>query len=227
MRLNRYIAACTKHSRRQADELIKQGRVKVNSHKMADLSYQVEPADEVSLDEKKLRPFKHVYYLVNKPCGVVVSKKDENAKHLIVDLVPKNPPVFPVGRLDKDSSGLIIMTNDGDLAQELSHPKFNHQKEYVVVLSDDLSDDQYKLLMSGVKLNEGLAVFDSFRKVKENIYKVVVHQGWNRQIRRMFSKVGNEVISLKRIRIAGVKLGGLPEGKWVKIEKEKLLSLIN
>ncbi len=227
MRLNRYIAACTKYSRRQADELIKQGRIKLNNQVVKDFYQQYKAGDIVSLDNKVLQPYKLVYYIVNKPQGVVVSRKDKYASHLITDLVPQNPPVFPVGRLDKDSSGLIIMTNDGEIAQKLSHPKYEHKKEYLVFLKRDLSERELTSLKNGVKLDEGIAVFDKIQKVRTRLYKIIIHQGWNRQIRRMFKAVDNEVLELKRVRIAGLKLGGLPEGKYVVVSRDKFIRLIN
>lgn len=227
MRLNRYIASCTEYSRRQADRLIEQGRIKINGKVVKDFSQSFSAGDIVYLDNKILRPKKLVYYIVNKPAGVVVSRRDEHAKKLITDLVPPQPPVFPVGRLDKNSTGLILMTNDGEIAQELMHPKYGHEKEYLVVLKEELSDKQLVSLKQGIVLSEGLAVFDKIKFIKAKQYKVVIHQGWNRQIRRMFQAVGNEVVQLKRVRLAGLSLGGLPEGKYIKITKNKLMSLIN
>lgn len=227
MRLNRYIAACTKYSRRQADDLIKSGKIFINGKVQTDLSYQVKPLDRVFLNNDELKPNEKIYYILNKPVGVTVSSQDKNASRLITDLVPKNPPVFAVGRLDRETSGLIILTNDGNLAQELSHPKFEHSKEYQVVLDKPLSKDDFDKLAKGIDLKEGVAVFDSIKKTsKAGCYKVVIHQGWNRQIRRMFAALDKSVISLERLKIGGISLGGLPEGKWIRIAKAKLDELI-
>lgn len=226
MRINRYIASCTDYSRRSADELIKAGRVQVNDVVSIDMSYQVQPKDVVSVDGTALIPQRLVYYVVNKPVGYVSTAKDKHAKKIITDLVPKRPPVFPVGRLDKDSRGLMLLTNDGDLAQQITHPTYAHQKEYHVDIDQKLTDAELVQLRSGVQLLEGLAMFDTITHIKNTKYSVVLHQGWNRQIRRMFGELGVDVLDLQRVRIAGVRLGGLPEGQYVQLSSEKIYSLI-
>lgn len=226
MRLNRFIAGCTSNSRRQADQLIKQGKISINGQLMTDLSYQVKLADKISLAGMKLTPFRKVYYALNKPVGYVTSRQDRHSDRLVVDLVPKVVPVFPVGRLDKDSRGLLLLTNDGDWANQLTHPSHQHEKEYLVTVNKNIRQSDSDLLIQGIRLTEGKAKFDCIKQIKPNVFQVIIHQGWNRQIRRMFGKLGYEVVDLLRIRIAGIELGGLPEGKYVEINPRKLDKLI-
>jgi len=242
VRLNRFIASCTEYSRRQADAFIKRGQVKVNGKVVTNLATQVDIDDKVELNGKLLTPQRLVYYLVNKPVGYVCSLKDKHAKHLVVDLVPKNPPVFPVGRLDKDSRGLIILTNDGELAYQLTHPKFSKEKEYYISLNKEIGDKDQKRLLQGIKLPAGMGKFDLLEKIdyqnldkwqkfyikgmQQPVYRVIIHQGLKRQIREMLKEFNYQVQDLLRVRIASINLWDLPTGKYRRLSRSDIIRLI-
>ena len=242
IRLNRFIASCSDYSRRQADAFIKRGQVKVNGKVVTNLATQVDIDDKVELDGKLLTPQRLVYYLVNKPIGYVCSLKDKHAEHLVIDLVPKNPPVFPVGRLDKDSRGLIVLTNDGQLAYQLTHPKFVKEKEYYISLDKEIEDKDQKRLLQGIKLPAGVGRFDLLERIdyqnldkwqkfyvrgmQPPVYRVVIHQGLKRQIREMLKKLGYQVRDLLRVRIASINLWDLPTGQYRRLSRSNIMKLI-
>ncbi len=242
VRLNRFIASCTGYSRRQADAFIKRGQVKVNGKVVTNLATRVDIDDQVELDGRLLTPQHLVYYLVNKPVGYVCSLKDKYANHLVIDLVPKNPPVFPVGRLDKDSRGLMVLTNDGKLAYQLTHPKFAKEKEYYVSLDKEIKDKDQKSLLHGMRLPAGVGKFDLLERIdyqnldkwqkfylrdmQQPVYRVIVHQGLKRQIREMLRGLGYQVRDLLRVRIAGINLWDLPVGKYRRLSRSDIMRLI-
>lgn len=212
-------------SRRQAEELILSGKVKVNN-KIAKLGDKADLSkDKLTIDNKQLTINKNenfIYYLVNKPVGYLCSnRRHKKTDKLAIDLVPKEPRVWSVGRLDKDSSGLLILTNDGDFTQKHTHPKFEHEKEYEVIIDKSITEKFLQSMKSGIELSEGIAKADKILKISENKFKIVLHQGWNRQIRRMCEKLGYSVIELKRTRVGEWKLGELKEGKYKVISNLK------
>lgn len=226
IRLNRYLASCTNLSRRQADSFIRRGDVTVNDELRKDLGCQITQTDIVKVHDKIITPWQKVYYFVNKPIGYTCSVNDDYAQKLVTELVPANPPVFPVGRLDRDSRGLMIMTNDGELAQKLTHPKFKKEKEYVVAIDRKLSQGDIEKLKKGVSLEQGIGKFDSIEHITNNEYRVIIHQGLKRQIREMLKKQGYRVKDLVRVRIANIRLLDLAEGKYRKISKSDIMKLI-
>jgi len=217
--LQQFLSTAGLASRRAAADLIKQGRVKVN-HKPAELGIKIDPGkDNVKINNRLIKyQSQKVYYLVNKPIGYTSTVKDRHALKKVVDLVPKVPKVWPVGRLDKDSHGLIILTNDGELTNKLTHPKFKHEKEYIVTINKAITQDLLLKLSQGVKLEEGPARADKINKLSENKLSITLHQGWKRQIRRMMEKCGCMVIDLERVRIDKIKLDDLPIGKYEKLK---------
>src|SRR3989338_2466610 len=217
--LQQFLSTAGLAPRRAATDLIKQGRVKVN-HKPAELGIKIDPKkDRIEYQGKIIKaPEEKVYYLVNKPIGCTSTVKDRHALKKVVDLVPKVPKVWPVGRLDKDSHGLIILTNDGDLTNKLTHPKFKHEKEYIITINKAVTQDLLSKLSKGVKLEEGLARADKINKLDENKLSITLHQGWKRQIRRMLGKCGYRVIDLQRIRVDKIKLGNLRIGLYAKVQ---------
>lgn len=236
IRINKFLAQAGIASRRAVDKLIEEKRVKIkvgNDLVIAKVGDKIDPLKQTVLVNNKPIIIKEdlIYYAVNKPIGYTSSAREEYADKLVVDLVPSKPRVYPVGRLDKNSRGLIVLTNDGDLANELTHPRFEHEKEYKLKIkstNEKLKSKIFKL-KKGVKLHEGLAKFDKFEtlSVDENRnfseIRIVLHQGWKRQIRRMCEKVGLEVVDLKRIRIGKLQLGDLEEGKYELIKKEDII----
>ena len=222
MRLARFLAQAGIASRRQAEKIIEAGRVKINGQLVKNLASQVSLQDKIELDGKILVVEKKVYYLLNKPKGYVSSVKDPHNPKNILSLVPKIPRVFPVGRLDKDSQGLIILTNDGDFAYQLTHPKFLCQKTYLVKVNKEIDTSLKSKLEKGLKFSEGLAKADRVKILAKNELEIVLHQGFNRQIRRMLAELDYKVIFLKRIKEGNFSLGNLPEGKYIQINEKEI-----
>ncbi len=215
MRINKYIASRSQYSRRQADDIIKSGRVSINGSVLSDLSYRVSDGDNVFIDDKPLdqQSYDFVYYVLNKPRGYECSA---HAEESVLDLVPSNPPVSYVGRLDKMSEGLLVLTNDGDLAYKMTHPKFFKEKEYEVTVDRNLREDQLKLLRSGM-------VIDGYRtqpcevvRVSMRKFKIVLTEGRNRQIRKMCRKLTLRVHRLKRLRVGSLTLN-TPLGDYTEL----------
>ncbi len=232
MRINKYLARSGVASRRHADNLILQGRVKLNGKSVNQLGLQVqEHKDVVEVDGKIVSPEKGSYYIVmNKPAGYLVSARDPHHKRLVTSLLKKfRGKVFPVGRLDLDSSGLLFFTNDGMLAFRLSHPKYEVDKTYEVECAGSISDPMLKKLEQGVTLADGRTAPAKARLIKRDQYSstvhITIHEGRKRQIRRMFDKVGFPAQRLKRIAFGNLKLGNIEEGKFVHISKSQLKRL--
>ncbi len=221
MRINAYLSKAGVASRRKSEEFVLAGRITINN-KVAKLTDQVNDDDEVKLDGRKLSLSQKKYFLVNKPVGYTSSSEDEHARLLVTDLVP-DKDVFPVGRLDKDSEGLMILTNDGEFAQKLIHPSFFHEREYEVevklpyTLRTQKLENAIKFFKCGIRLEEKRTAPASIKLIKQEsghaTFKIILTQGLKRQIRRTFEKAGLRVTRLKRTRIAGFELGDLATGK--------------
>jgi 23S rRNA pseudouridine2604 synthase len=231
IRLNKFIASMTDISRRGADKLIEQGKVSINGRK-ATVGMTVNDNDEVLVDGNPLgHNTKKVILAFYKPVGVTVSKKDDHAKVLIGDIIDYPLPLTYAGRLDKDSEGLILLTNDGDLINDLMKGANHHEKEYVVKLDKKPEDGAISRLEKGVYLPE-LKVKTrpcKIKKISDKEFMMVITQGLNRQIRRMWALEGCKVIKLKRTRIENIKLGGLKTGQYRELspdEETKLRSII-
>lgn len=226
--LQQFLSQAGIASRRQAIELIKQGKVKVNNQ-VAQLGLKIDPSqNKVKVNNQLIKPpLKKVYYLVNKPIGYTCTLKDKFALKKVTDLVPPLPKVWPVGRLDKNSHGLIILTNDGQLTHQLTHPSFRRPKEYLVMLDKKVNVELLSKLEKGVKLKEGMAWVDQVKKISPYRLSLVVHQGWNRQIRRMLAACGYQVIDLQRIRIGKWRLGSLKSGAYKPIKISYSLNLFH
>lgn len=233
MRINKYLAECGVASRRACDKLIADGKVTVNG-KTAALGDDVnEGKDEVFVDGEPVRPgVKHQYYLMNKPKGYICSVRDERGRKTVMDLLPAGAGrVYPVGRLDYDSEGMLILTDDGDLAFRLTHPKNEIPKTYLVKIEGSISDNALNALRAGVEL-DGRLTNKSKVKVVETDKKytklhVTINEGRNRQVRRMFESIGKEVTFLKRIKIGDMGLGSLERGKVRKLTAEEIFYLTN
>lgn len=219
IRLNKYIANSGICSRRQADDLIKQGLVTVNGKVVMEMGYQVQKTDKVSFDGQNLTPEKPVYVLLNKPKGYISTTNDEKARKTVVDLTANASPyrLFPVGRLDRSTTGVILLTNDGHLTKKLTHPSFQVKKIYHVVLDRKLSVEDMKAIAEGIRLEEGVAQVDhiSFIEGKpKNEVGIEIHIGWNRIIRRIFQRLGYEVEALDRVMFAGLTKKNIKRGHW-------------
>ena len=226
MRLNRFLAAAGIASRRQADELIAQGRVTVNGRQCTDFHYQPEPGDHIKVDDKLISPKTRVYLALNKPRGFVCTQRDPHVTDTIFDLLPpKFSRLFHVGRLDAQSEGLLLLTNDGDFVQRLTHPRFKIEKEYEVNLDRPASPDLAERLLRGVILDGKRAMAARVRRISATRLQIVLTQGLNRQIRRMLERFGFHAKRLRRIRIANLGLHDLPLGKWRQLSPHEVRGL--
>jgi len=214
-RLQKVLARVGLASRRACEELIEAGRVTVNGE-VAHLGQRVDPSrDEVTVDGARVPVAPGlVYYLLNKPAGVVTTASDPQGRPTVVDLVPDEPRVFPVGRLDADSEGLILLTNDGSLAHRLAHPSFGVEKEYLVEVEGRPAAGAIRRLREGVDLDDGRTAPARVSIVAPGALRVVIHEGRNRQVRRMCEAVGHPVIRLVRARIGPLADRGLRPGQW-------------
>ena len=235
MRLNKFLAACNLGSRRSVEKLIFQGKIVINGKICKEPGYEVKPnEDEIFFENKKLiLPNKNIYIMLNKPVHYLVSTKDSFNRKTVYDLLPDfNMHLFPIGRLDYNSEGLLLLTTDGDFANSIIHPRYKLKKLYKVKVKGYLSKKQLDELRKGIvidgKKTLPAVVFVKKRTNDETIIKITITEGRKRQIRRMISAVGGEVISLKRLQIGDVKLGKLPVGMWrflLPSEVESLLRL--
>ncbi len=202
MRLNRFLALAGISSRRGAEEYIRDGRVTINGSLSTNLATQVAPEDKVKVDGHLVRTQEFVYLLLNKPADFLTTRSDEQSRKTIYDLLPDGLPYLAhVGRLDKESEGLLLLTNDGDLAFRITHPKFKLEKEYLVTLEREFDAEDSPKVKKGVYLAEGRARFDSIVKVNPRQVRVVLSQGLKRQVRRVFAALGYKVKRLQRVRI--------------------------
>ena len=232
VRLQKFMAEAGIASRRKCEEYINQGRVCVNG-KVAAIGTVIDPVfDFVEMDGEKVTVCeKKTVILFNKPRGVICSADDPKGRETVMDYF-KNYPVrlYNVGRLDYDSEGLIVMTNDGEIAYKMMHPKFVVEKTYSVICEDDLSEEEVKTLTEGVELDDGMtapAVVSNIRKTRtgKTSLLITIHEGRNRQVRRMMEKIGHEVLSLKRVRIGNLRLGNIEEGQWRELSGNEIEEL--
>ncbi|WP_028121442.1 pseudouridine synthase [Epilithonimonas tenax] len=219
IRLNKYIANSGICSRREADELIAQGLVEVNGKVVTEMGYQVQKTDRVVFDSQNITPEKPVYVLLNKPKGYISTTKDEKARKTVMDLTANASPyrIFPVGRLDRQTTGVILLTNDGHITKKLTHPSFAMRKIYHVTLDRKLTNDDMKLIGEGIRLEEGVAEIDSISFIEgkpKNEIGIELHIGWNRVVRRIFQKLGYEVEALDRVMFAGLTKKNIKRGHW-------------
>lgn len=219
IRLNKYIANSGICSRREADELIQQGLVEVNGKVMHEMGYQVQKTDRVVFDGQGIIPEKPVYVLLNKPKGYISTTKDEKARKTVMDLVANASPyrLFPVGRLDRSTTGVILLTNDGHMTKKLTHPSFNMKKIYHVTLDRKLDRADLNAIAEGIRLEEGIAEVDSISYIEgkpKNEVGIEIHIGWNRVVRRIFGRLGYEVELLDRVMFAGLTKKNIKRGHW-------------
>ncbi|MDO8655539.1 MAG: pseudouridine synthase [bacterium] len=224
MRLNKFLATAGIASRRGADEIIKLGQVKVNGKVVKEMGVKVDvDKDVVTVDGKKveLEP-KIVTYLLNKPRGVISTADDPEHRKTVLDLVPKTPRVFPCGRLDENTMGLVILTNDGNLCYQLTHPKFEHKKEYIVHGRSKTPEAALEIIRRGVRLVDGPIKVDALEVIRVSHqkveFKVTIHEGRNHLVRRLCAAVGIELDSLTRIRVGDYELGDLAPGKYKTVQ---------
>jgi len=219
IRLNRYIANAGICSRREADELIKRGFITVNGEKVTELGIKVSPKDVIRYKGTVVSREKKVYILLNKPKDVISTVRDKHASRTVIDLVKNACPerVYPVGRLDKNTTGVLLLTNDGELTKELTHPKYKKKKIYHVVLDKDVTKQHMVQIIEGMKLDEDYIEADAISYVEENDKTQIgieIHSGQNRIVRRIFESLGYKIKKLDRVYFAGLTKKNLPRGKW-------------
>lgn len=215
IRLQKYLSIAGICSRRHGEEMILAGKVWVNGQVVTELGSRVDPrADRVEIDGKPVLEMQRLVYIaLNKPRGYVTSCEQPGEK-LVTDLVHVPERIYPIGRLDKDSTGLLLLTNDGPLHHRLSHPSFDHEKEYVVTLAAPIPDSALQKMADGMLLSGKRTRSAEIHRISLRRFRIILKEGKNRQIRRMVKKVGQDVLQLQRIRIAGIRLGKLDSGKW-------------
>lgn len=237
-RLNKYLAHAGVASRRAADELIKEGLVKVNGKVVTEMGFKVKPNDTVEFGGKELSPDKNYYILLNKPKDFITTLKDEKDRRTVMELLRgaylqikaiKKPRLYPVGRLDRHTTGVLLITNDGELAQKLTHPSSEVRKIYHVVLNNKLQKEHFdKIAEGGVVLEDGIAEVDEIAypnpKNRAEV-GIEIHTGKNRFIRRLFESLGYEVEKLDRVFFAGLTKKDLPRGRWRFLEEEEVRNL--
>lgn len=232
VRLNKYIASSGLCSRRKADELIEAGKVNVNGKTVTELGYLVQDKDKVFVDKKMVRPVKHEYYKFFKPAGYITTADDEKGRKTIYDLLPENLyHLKPVGRLDKDSTGLLILTNDGELINQLTHPSVKVPKIYLVSVNARVHKHELEQMALGLEIEKGKMAYADITVLEQDnsstTMKITLFQGLNRQIRKMFEHFGYEVKSLKRIQHATVSIEGLKRGEFKPIKPQAIKELKN
>ena len=223
MRIQKFLSAAGICSRRRGEAFIKAGRVSVNGQIVVELGTKIDPRnDQLSVDGNPIKYEPSMLYIaLNKPVDYVTSCRHPGEK-IVLDLVDIAQRVYPIGRLDKDTTGLLLLTNDGRLHHKLSHPSFNHEKEYDVTVAKPITDGALQKLAAGLPIMESKTRPAKVQRIASRRFRIILKEGKNRQVRRMVRKVGNQVTRLKRIRVAGIKLGQLPPGKWRHLtEKEK------
>ncbi|MBQ1477491.1 MAG: rRNA pseudouridine synthase [Erysipelotrichaceae bacterium] len=231
-RLQKVIAERGYCSRRKAEELIQEGRVALNGVIVRELGVKAEKDDEILIDGKPLeKEKKKVYYLLNKPKGVISSVKDDRGRKTVIDLLDVKERVYPLGRLDFDSSGLLILSNDGELMQKMIHPSFEITKVYEVTIDKLISDDEIRKLEAGVRIDDYVSAPCTIKLIRKNENKkisfleVSIHEGKNREIRKMFETVRAKVTRLHRIEEAGITLGKLRSGEYRELRVKEVADL--
>ncbi|MDR0384112.1 MAG: rRNA pseudouridine synthase [Christensenellaceae bacterium] len=215
MRINKYLASCGIASRRSAEKLITDGFVKINNVVITNLSTDIKDTDLVLVKDKKIYPVQNkIYIILNKPVGVLSTCFDPQKRKTILDIVKVKQRIFPVGRLDYDTSGLLILTNDGAFANKMTHPKNQTKKIYIATTDKPLTLAQLQLLSNGVLIDGYKTAPAEFKEIAGQKIQITIHEGKNRQIRKMFETIDVKVKTLQRIQEDNIKLGSLPIGKW-------------
>ncbi|HEX5625425.1 MAG TPA: pseudouridine synthase [Saprospiraceae bacterium] len=229
-RLNKFIAHCGICSRREAAQLVKNGSIQVNGEVLTNPAYEVQEKDEIKYQGKVLRPHQQlVYLLMNKPKNVITTMNDERGRKTVADLIKHDieERVFPVGRLDRNTTGLLLLTNDGELAQKLSHPSHKMKKIYHVTLDKPITKRDLEQILLGVTLDDGPAVVDGvdYAQDKKNEVGIEIHSGKNRIVRRIFEHLGYQVEKLDRVYLAGLTKKNLARGRYRHLTEKEIIQI--
>lgn len=224
MRLNRAVAMLSDLSRRRADEAIQAGLVRVNNQPVTDPALSVDPdRDRITLKGHLLaRRTEFHYFMLNKPAGVLSTAQDDRGRPTVMGLVPEIPGLFPVGRLDMDTRGLILITDDGDFAQQIAHPSHRIQKIYTIDVDRELSDDEVADIVERRNRGGGRVGAERFRRTGTRRYEIILHEGVKRQIRNIFEAISVKVQNLRRVAIGSLRLGRLPEGGYRPLFRQEI-----
>jgi len=226
MRINRFLARAGVASRRKAEELVLAGKVSVNGKEVTNLATEVNPEkDKVKISGKEISLPKHTYLMLNKPTGYTVTKDDPYARHTIFELLPKDHSLFPVGRLDRNTSGLILITNDGDFAQNIIHPRGKVEKEYIIRTRHQITEDTAERLLGGLELEDGFAKATKAEKTAAKELSMTIEMGRKRIVKRMIAALGNEVVGLARTRIGTIKLD-TPLGRYRELTEKEIKNYV-
>jgi 23S rRNA pseudouridine2605 synthase len=227
IRLQKYLAEAGVASRRKCEDLIQAGRVHVNGRRVTELGFKINDSDVVELDGKVVRPEKNkVYIMLNKPAGCITTVKDQFARKTVLDLIQGiEERIFPVGRLDYDTSGLLLLTNDGELANRIMHPKHEIDKVYHAKIDGKINDGVIRAFKDGIIIDGVVTAPAKIRVLekyeKNSLVEITIHEGRNRQVRRMLEKVGHNVLKLKRVALGPLRLNDLEEGCWRHLTPEE------
>lgn len=235
VRLQKYLAEAGVASRRKAEELIQQGKIKVNNKVVTELGIKINPSkDKVEYQEKFVTIQKEkVYILLNKPIGYVTTAKDQFNRESVLDLVKTNKRVVPVGRLDMYTSGALILTNDGDFVYKVTHPKHEIEKTYTVTIKGIVTKEEVEALKKGVKIEDyttrpaKVKILKTDEEKKQSRLEITIHEGKNRQVRKMCETIGHSILALHRSKIAGIGVKDIPLGKWRYLTYKEVMKILN
>ena len=230
-RLNKYIASCGVCSRRKSDEIISSGKVKVNGQVVTNLGEKVSSKDIVEVDNKLIqKEEKKVYIVLNKPRGYVTTNSDEYNRKNVIDLIDEDVRVYSIGRLDKDTEGLLLLTNDGEFSNKVMHPRNKIEKTYIVTTDTNVTNEQLEKLRNGVDIGDYITRPAKIKRIGNDKVQIIISEGKNRQVRRMCDSVGINLLNLRRIQVGNILLGNLQSGKYRYLtakEKNELIALYN
>ncbi len=226
-RLNKYIASCGICSRRKADELIQSGMISINGKIVRELGYKVQDEDIVKIDNKEIfKEAKKVYIMLNKPKGYVTTSSEQFGRKSVLDLIDEDVRVYPIGRLDMYTEGLLLLTNDGEFAHSVMHPKNEVEKVYEVITDMRLTDEQKDILENGVDIGGYVTKPAIVKILSDTKFKIIIHEGKNRQIRRMCKEANINLLNLKRIKEGNIELGDLKTGKYRYLTEEEKNNMV-
>ena len=230
MRLNKFLARVGIASRRKCDELIKSGKVKINGKIETNFSFQVKNSDVIICDGKPINEIPNIeVYLLNKLKGYISTSNDPHGRKCVIDLIPSSNRLFTIGRLDRDTTGAILVTNDGELANKLMHPRNKIERVYIVTTKVDIPKSKYQMLKKGLKLNDGLLAYGDLTRLYNKAgliyWEIVLREGRNHEVKRIFKALNSKVINLHRFSFAGLNVNNLLPGKYKKLKKRDVIKL--